>query len=51
MNAIKQQQVSVDHISEGSISGISVINSGDNYKVNDLLNFDNDGTNGGGNLC
>jgi len=47
-DAIKQQQVSVDHISEGSISGISVINSGDNYKVNDLLNFDNDDTNGGG---
>ncbi len=47
-NTIKQQEISVDHISQGSISGISVINSGDNYKVNDLLNFDNDDTNGGG---
>ena len=47
-DTIKQQQISVDHISDGSISGISIINSGDNYKVNDLLNFDNNDTNGGG---
>jgi len=47
-NKIVDQQINVEHISEGSISGISVINSGDDYKVNDLLNFNNDDTNGGG---
>ena len=45
---IDQQQIIVEDIEDGSVSKISVINSGDDYKVNDLLNFDNDGTNGGG---
>ena len=47
-DAIKQQRVIVESISKGSVSNISVINSGDNYKVNDLLKFNNDNTDGGG---
>ena len=45
---IKRQKVIVESISEGTISNISVINSGDNYKVNESLNFNNDNTEGGG---
>jgi len=45
---IDQQQIIVEDIEDGSVSEISIINSGDDYKVNDLLNFDNDDTNGGG---
>ena len=45
---IKNQKVIIESISKGSISDISIANSGDNYKVNDLLNFDNDNTDGSG---
>ena len=47
-DAIKKQRVIVESISKGSVSNISVINNGDNYKVNDLLKFNNDNTDGGG---
>jgi hypothetical protein len=45
---IKSQKILVESVSKGSVSDISIINSGDNYKVEDLLNFNNTNTNGGG---
>ena len=46
-NGIKKQRILVESIGKGSVSNISITNSGDNYKVNELLNFNNDNTNGG----
>jgi hypothetical protein len=47
-NEIKRQKIKIKSVSEGSISGFDIINSGDNYKVGDSLTFDNEGTDGGG---
>jgi hypothetical protein len=47
-NEIKRQKISVESVQEGSISSVEIVNSGDNYKVNDALLFDNTNTNGGG---
>jgi hypothetical protein len=47
-NEIKRQKIEIKSVSEGSISGFDIINSGDNYKVGDTLTFDNEGTDGGG---
>ena len=45
---IKRQKISVESVQEGSVKSLKIINSGDNYKVNDSLVFDNTNTNGGG---
>ena len=45
---ITKQQSIVESVSEGSISGFSTISAGTNYKINDLLNFDDSNTMGGG---
>jgi hypothetical protein len=42
------QQSIVESVSEGSISGFNIINSGTNYKIDDVLNFDDANTSGGG---
>jgi len=47
-NEIKRQKITIESVSEGSISGFDIINSGNNYKVGDKLIFDNADTNGGG---
>ena len=47
-NEIKRQKISVESVQEGSVKSLKIINSGDNYKVNDSLVFDNTNTNGGG---
>ena len=47
-NEIRRQKIIVDSVSEGSITGFDIINSGENYKVEDSLSFDNENTNGGG---
>ena len=47
-NEIKRQKIIVDSISEGSVSSINILNSGEDYKVGETLKFDNTGTSGGG---
>ena len=47
-NEIKRQKIIVDSISEGSVSSINILNSGEDYKVGEKLKFDNSGTSGGG---
>ena len=45
---ITKQKIVVESVSQGIVESISIKNSGSNYKVNDILDFDNGGTNGGG---
>ena len=42
------QNSTIDYTTKGEVSSIDVVFSGDNYKVNDLLKFDNTNTEGGG---
>jgi hypothetical protein len=47
-NEITIQESIVESVSEGSVSSFDIINSGSDYKVNDILNFDDTNTFGGG---
>ena len=47
-NEIKRQKIVVNSTSEGSVSSINILNSGENYKVGEKLKFNNTGTSGGG---
>ena len=47
-NEIKRQKSVIESVSLGNVNDFDIINSGSNYKVNDVLNFDNTGTEGGG---
>lgn len=47
-NEFKDQLANVENISKGSVEEFSILYGGENYKVNDFLVFDNDGTGGGG---
>jgi hypothetical protein len=47
-NEIKRQRSIVESVTVGNINDFDIINSGSNYKVNDLLTFDNTDTEGGG---
>ena len=47
-NEIKRQKSVIQSVSLGYVNDFDIINSGSNYKVNDVLNFDNTGTEGGG---
>jgi hypothetical protein len=47
-NEIKRQKISIESVQQGSVSSIEIVNSGEDYKVNDNLIFDNTNTNGGG---
>ena len=47
-NEIDNQKVEVESVTTGSILKLNIIDSGDNYKINDNLTFDNDGTQGSG---
>jgi len=47
-NEIKRQKSVIESVSTGYVNDFDIINSGSNYKVNDVLNFDNTGTEGGG---
>jgi hypothetical protein len=42
----KKQEIEVEFTNSGTIDSIEVINSGDNYKINDSIIFDNGETNG-----
>ena len=47
-NEITQQKSIVESVSSGTVENIKVVNSGQNYKVNDNLIFDNSNTSGDG---
>ena len=47
-NEITRQRSVIESVSSGYINDFDIINSGSNYKVNDVLNFDNTDTEGGG---
>ena len=47
-NEIKRQKIIVESIVEGSISDFEILSSGEDYKINDSLIFDNENTGGGG---
>jgi hypothetical protein len=47
-NEITNQESIVESVSEGSVSSFDIINSGSDYKVNDVLNFDDTNTFGSG---
>ena len=47
-NQITNQESIVESISEGFVNAFDIINSGSNYKVNDILNFNDNNTSGGG---
>jgi hypothetical protein len=47
-NEITNQESIVESISEGSVNSFDIINSGSDYKVNDILNFDDTNSFGGG---
>ncbi len=40
--------IKVSSVTSGSVKSFEIINNGDNYKVGDLLQFDNEDTSGGG---
>jgi hypothetical protein len=47
-NEITNQESIVESVSQGFVSSFDIINSGSDYKVNDVLNFDDTNTFGGG---
>jgi len=47
-NEITNQESIVESVSEGFVNSFDIINSGSDYKVNDVLNFDDTNTSGGG---
>jgi len=47
-NDFFNQITSVESVSEGNINSVTVINPGEDYKVGNLLTFENEGTGGGG---
>ena len=47
-NEINRQRSLVESVTIGNINDFDIINSGSNYKVNDVLEFDNTNTEGGG---
>jgi len=47
-NKFLNQVTTVESVSDGEINSISIINPGSNYKVGNLLTFENENTGGGG---
>ena len=42
----KDQEISIDKISAGNIKDLSIVSAGTNFKVDDIIKFDNTGTSG-----
>ena len=40
---LSNQKIEIESVTEGSVNGFEIINSGLNYKVNDSLKFDKEG--------
>jgi len=47
-NEYVDQTAIVDSVTKGSVESFQIIESGSEYKIGDSVEFDNDGTNGGG---
>ena len=47
-NEITKQKSIIESVTDGYVNDFDIINSGSNYKVNDVLEFDNENTKGGG---
>jgi len=47
-NEILIQSASIDSVTKGSVSALSINKAGSGYAVGDVASFDNEGTNGGG---
>ena len=47
-NEILNQKTVIESITDGYVDSIDILNSGYDYKVNDILNFDSTGTEGSG---
>ena len=47
-NEIERQKVEIESVTTGSVEKLNIVNSGKNYKIGDLLTFDESGTSGGG---
>jgi len=47
-NEITRQKSIIESVTDGYVNDFDIINSGSNYKVNDVLNFDSNNTKGGG---
>ena len=47
-NQIQKQKSVIESVSVGYVNNFDIINSGSDYKVSDVLNFDNTDTEGGG---
>ena len=46
-NEISNQKIEIQSVTEGSIDELSVISAGDNYKINDSIDFENIGSGSG----
>ena len=44
----KNQKINVDKITNGTVQNTSIVSSGTNFKVDDIIKFDNSGTSGSG---
>lgn len=47
-NEILNQKTVIESVTDGYVNSIDILNSGYDYKVNDILEFDDTGTEGGG---
>jgi hypothetical protein len=47
-NEIDRQKCVIESVTSGSIKKLTSINAGENYRINDTLEFDNEGTSGEG---
>ena len=45
---ITNQTTKIDSVTTGSVESFTIVSSGEDYKIGDVANFNNDGTNGGG---
>ena len=47
-NKIIDQLSKIETVTKGSVDSFTILSAGENYKVGDLVKFDDEGTNGGG---
>ena len=47
-NELVIQEVEIEAVSSGNVTGFNIVNSGVDYKINDVLDFNDEGTDGGG---
>ena len=47
-NEITRQKAVIESVTSGFVNDFNIVNKGNDYKVNDILTFDNEGTDGSG---